>query len=1190
MGISGAGVDTDALSALIEEAKNSGGSEIANTQPFIERWCRAMGLEPPALSSEQNHRNDYVFERRISFKHPDGSTSPGRIDLYKRGSFVLESKQSSLAQARVAHPDQLNFLPEDRTQVKLGTARRGTGGWDRAMLAARNQAESYARALPVEHGYPPFLIVLDVGHVMEVYADFSGQGKNYAHFPDRQSYRLMMDDLLRPDVQERLSAIWTDPLSLDPAKRSAEVTRDIAGRLSIIARRLETRHDPRDVAEFLMRCLFTMFAEDVELIPKGKFSDLLKSLEDRPEAFPPALESLWKTMDEGGYDPHMMEVLKRFNGSLFKSRRALQLAPEDIHELYVASMQDWSDVEPAIFGTLLERALDPHERSKLGAHYTPRAYVERLVIPTIIEPLRADWEEVQTHVADLKREGKDAEALKVVKAFHHKLCTTRVLDPACGSGNFLYVSLELMKKLEGEVLVALDELGEDQGRLAMEGETVGPRQFYGLEVNKRAVPIADLVLWIGFLKWQLRTVGLKQISEPVLHAYGTIRAGDAVLDWDEEMLERDETGSPITVWDGVTHRRHDVTNKLIPDTRAQKETYSYRNPRPAKWPPADFIVSNPPFIGNKLLRRRLGSGYVEALYRAYAALPASLDFVSYWWAKAAELVSSGQVRRFGFVTTKAIAQVQNRPVIASFLSRPGAAIAFAIPNHPWINSADAAAVRVGFTVGVVSEDEGSLATVANEAKGPKEEPPIVTLAIESGTIHSDLSVGQDVTAVAALRSNDQMSFQGCKLGHEDFILPPPFESRFREAYEGQQVVREYIGGDQIKDGAPSSYVVDLFGQDGADQRFEDLFQYLLDHVRPHKSEVRRDSHRKRWWVFGEPRSEMRTALEDLSVYFVTVEVSRHRYYVVEPWPRVLIDGSAIAIASSSMSLLASLHSRIHSGWCFRLGGRMGVGNDPRYQNSVVFDPFPFPAFPDLPLDLVASLDALGERLDGFRKERLAGHDFLTMTSLYNVLERLRELDNGAEVEPLSEKERDIHEAGLVSVLKEIHDDIDRAVFEAYGWADLIPALVGKPGATTPSPHKSAAQEAAEEELLTRLVALNRERAAEEARGHVRWLRPEYQIPRLGKKVATPEGEQVEADIAVVAKAQRPKWPADALDQIRQVRDVLAKAPAPMPVEGIAMAFDGRLTDKRRERVRQVLTTLVATGAAMTAGASFFVPR
>ena len=212
------------------------------------------------------------------------------------------------------------------------------------------------------------------------------------------------------------------------------------------------------------------------------------------------------------------------------------------------------------------------------------------------------------------------------------------------------------------------------------------------------------------------------------------------------------------------------------------------------------------------------------------------------------------------------------------------------------------------------------------------------------------------------------------------------------------------------------------------------------------------------------------------------------------------------------------------------------------------------------------LATLGERLDAFRKERLAAHDFLTMTGLYNVLERLRELENGCDVPPLDEKERAIHEASLVSVLKEIHDDIDRAVFEAYGWDDLADRLVGKPGATTPSPHKTADQEAAEEELLTRLVALNRERAAEEREGIVRWLRPDYQIPKLGHKVARPEAEQIEAEIGIAATAERPKWPKDGLDQIRLVRDVLARAEAPAPAETIARAFGGGLSAQRKERV------------------------
>lgn len=296
-----AAVDTEKLDALIAEAKASGGSELANYQLFVLGLCEALGLPRPAMAQEQNDRNDYVFERRVDFKHPDGTRSAGRIDCYRRGSFILEAKQSAKRQGAKVDPAQLALIPEDATQWKPGQAKRGTRGWDQVMLAARKQAEDYARALPVEHGYPPFLLVVDVGHVIEVYADFSGQGKNYAHFPDRQSYRIGMDDLRDEKVQARLRAIWTDPLSLDPTRISAEVTRDIAERLARIAKRLEGKHDPKDVAEFLMRCLFTMFAEDVKLIPEKGFYELLGRMKDTPDHFVPALESLWQVMDEGGY-------------------------------------------------------------------------------------------------------------------------------------------------------------------------------------------------------------------------------------------------------------------------------------------------------------------------------------------------------------------------------------------------------------------------------------------------------------------------------------------------------------------------------------------------------------------------------------------------------------------------------------------------------------------------------------------------------------------------------------------------------------------------------------------------------------------------------------------------------------------------------------------------------------------------
>ena len=204
-------VDHEKLESLISASAASGGSERGNFQLFIERLADALGLPGPQMGATQNERNDFVFERRVDFKHPNGTTSPGYIDLYKRGSFVMEAKQSSKREAARDKSAQLLLLPEDATQIRTGQARRGTRMWDQVMLAARRQAEDYARALPVEHGYPPFLLIVDVGNVIEVYADFSGQGKNYAHFPDRQSYRIDLEDLREDAVQARLRAIWTEP-------------------------------------------------------------------------------------------------------------------------------------------------------------------------------------------------------------------------------------------------------------------------------------------------------------------------------------------------------------------------------------------------------------------------------------------------------------------------------------------------------------------------------------------------------------------------------------------------------------------------------------------------------------------------------------------------------------------------------------------------------------------------------------------------------------------------------------------------------------------------------------------------------------------------------------------------------------------------------------------------------------------
>ncbi|MBO6669747.1 DNA methyltransferase [Parvibaculum sp.] len=762
--------ELEKIEAFIERWRDSGGAERANYQLFLTELAELLDVPKPAPAQESNRHNDYVFERSVAFKHPDGSQTTGFIDLYKRDCFVLEAKQSA---KRVSRPDanQLALLPEDAAQVKSGTATRGTRRWDTALLAARRQAEDYAKALPKEHGWPPFLVVVDVGHCIELYADFVRQGKNYAQFPDRRSYRIMLDDLRDDAVRERLRLVWTDPMSLDPARKSAEVTRDIAERLAKVARTVEKRgHAPGKVAEFLMRCLFTMFAEDVELLPAGAFTKLLDGMKDTPDKFKFALEDLWKAMNTGGFAGVIQEVVKRFNGGLFAHPEAIALEPDEIHELWVAARRNWQEVEPAIFGTLLERALDTRERHKLGAHYTPRAYVERLVVPTIIEPLTADWKIAQAEAEQLMREGKPDEARKSVRAFHQQLCQTRVLDPACGTGNFLYVSMELMKRLEGEVLEYLADLGEEQYLLELSGHTVDPHQFLGLEINPRAVQIADLVIWIGFLKWQIRTGGQSAIEEPVLRAFRNIKEQDAVLAYDKRELVRDEQGKPVTRWDGVTFKKHPVTGEDVPDETARIELYTYSNPKPAEWPKADFIVGNPPFIGNKRMRDALGDGYSEALRSAYSDVPGSVDFVMYWWDKAAELVANHASVRFGLITTNSITQTFNRKVIeARTSSKRPFSIIFAIPDHPWVDSQLGAAVRVAMTVGVGEFSDGLVSRVTQEISTGDGEFSTAFLD-QTGQVTPDLKAGANIVATARLLSNTGISHQGVILVGEGFRL------------------------------------------------------------------------------------------------------------------------------------------------------------------------------------------------------------------------------------------------------------------------------------------------------------------------------------------------------------------------------------------------------------------------------------
>jgi hypothetical protein len=696
---------------FVRRWQDSAASERANYQLFLIELCEVLGLPRPDPATVEPEADRYVFERPVTFRNPDGTTSPGFIDLYRHDCFVLETKQGCEAKRQATLPEQAGLAKPRR---RRGHGIRGTETWDAAMLRARGQAEQYAKALPE---WPPFLIVVDVGHSIELYADFTGTGKHYAQFPDTSSFRILLPELARAEVRQRLKSIWLDPLSLDPTRHAAKVTREIAARLALLGRSLEAGgHNAESVAMFLMRTLFTMFADNIGLLRKESFRELLRSLRERPHTFRPMLHSLWASMDKGGFSPELGEDILRFNGGLFENTEAIALNAEQLEILIDAAERDWSAVEPAIFGTLLERALDERERERLGAHYTPRAYVERLVLPAIIEPLRADWEAVKAAAVLLSDAGDKPGAVAELRRFHENLCNVTILDPACGTGNFLYVALEHLKRLEGEVLDLLAGLGESLTFEGLAGHTVDPHQLRGIEANPRAVAITELVLWIGYLQWHFRIRGNVMPAEPVLRNFHNIEHRDALLTWRGEELVRGPDGLLLTRWDGRTKKPHPVTGEMVPDENAQVEIMRLLGAEPARWPRADFIIGNPPFIGAKYLRDLLGDGYSEALWAVYRQMPQSADYVMYWWNRAAQQVSAGRARRFGFITTNSLPQAFNRRIVKAHLEHvDGISLAFAIPNHPWVDAADAAAVRIAMTVGVRGRDRhGRLLEVIRE--------------------------------------------------------------------------------------------------------------------------------------------------------------------------------------------------------------------------------------------------------------------------------------------------------------------------------------------------------------------------------------------------------------------------------------------------------------------------------------------
>ncbi|HRG56839.1 MAG TPA: hypothetical protein PLG56_12410, partial [Lacunisphaera sp.] len=493
----------------------------------------------------------------------------------------------------------------------------------------------------------------------------------------------------------------------------------------------------------------------------------------------------------------------------------------------------------------------------------------------------------------------------------------------------------------------------------------------------------------------------------------------------------------------------------------------------------------------------LGDGYAETLRSVYPDVPESADFVMYWWHKAAELAAAGKIRRFGFITTNSISQSFNRRVVQRALDG-GLGLAFAVSDHPWVDTADGAAVRIAMTTAAPGISAGQLLEIAQEnppSKNSSDGASDLVFRTSSGRINADLSTGADVSRAVALQANERLSVNGMMLAGRGFVVThdEAKELGVGSVPELAHRIRPIRNGRDLTDKSRNLFVIDMFGLDhiAVRKQFPAVYDHLIRTVKPERDANARTKLREDWWLFGEVRKTLRAAIAGLPRYIATAETAKHRIFLFLP-ADIVPEHKLVAIALDDGFRLGVLSSQIHVVFALAAGSWLGVGNDPVYAKSRCFDPFPFPDCTEKQKDRIRKL---AEELDAHRKRVQAKHG-LGLTDIYNVLEKVRA------GEELSAKDKAIHDAALVATLRQLHDDLDRAVAEAYGW---------------PWPLTEA-------EILQRVVGLNAARAAEEKAGVVRWLRPDYQA----KGELMLEGGSAHRPKAKPAKAKKPgklAWPA-----------------------------------------------------------------
>lgn len=908
--------DTAAVQAFIRKWENNALNEAANSKEHFIDLCKLLGQKTP---NEADPRGTfYRFEKPLT-KAGGGA---GFADVWRQDRFAWEYKSKG---------KYLN------------------------LRAAYQQLLLYKSDLD----NPPVLVACDIANY-EVHIEFTGYKSRVETFTNA--------DLQNEETRKLLRLVFTDPEQLRPVERASTITEKAAGRFAEVAQFLERRgFAPSQIAPFFMKILFALFAEDIKLLPAELMSKSLKLAVRNPQEFPGRARALFRAMKDGDF--FGMERVPQFNGGLFVGDDVLPLNADELTFLADAARLDWSEVEPAIFGTLFERSLDPAKRAQLGAHYTSRDDILLIVEPVLMQPLRREWETAKEGIEALRQQwetqtGNARRRLQSVAEgmlydFMERLSQVKVLDPACGSGNFLYVALTQLKDLEQEVWVYAGGLGLAQPDLG-----VSPKQLYGVEKNQFAAELAQVVVWIGHLQWLRKNGHLEGVPhEPILQTLHNIECRDAILGVD-----------------------------------------LHGNPVEPEWPTADVIIGNPPFLGGSKLRRELGDTYTETLWQLYEGrIPGAADLVCYWFERAREQIAHQKTKRAGLLATQSIRAGASRKVLEHI--KQSGNIFMGWSDRPWV--LDGAAVRVS----MIGFDDGTETLRQLNSH-------IV------GEINADLTSVIDLTSARSLLENRNICFLGMMKGG-------PFDIDMKTAEKllqvntnlngkpNSDVVKPRMNAKDITTKWSRTWIIDFADMSLEEAKlYKEPFEYVVTVVKPVRDTVRDIGMKTKWWLQGRSRPALREAIKDIQRYIVTPRVAKHRIFVWLEHP-ILPDHKLCAIAREDDFFFGVLQSRSHEIWSLITSSRHGDGDEggrPTYTPTTCFETYPFPWPPGKEPKDDPRVEAIADAARELIHQR---DEWLNPQEVFGVNLKERTLTN------LYNKRPDW--------LTDAHKKLDAAVFDAYGW-------------------------------------------------------------------------------------------------------------------------------------------------------------